>query len=328
LDLPAEAGRRVPTSHKGVQVEVVQVFHSFMLAQVGAVDSPGAPENPAVRFRIVGSPAENEQHLSFTKFPEFRVEPPEGETWLVRGGEWEPNADAGVEQQLAIVHEAEGRWVPWTSWHDPTDGAPLSPDETRTLDNGRLSIRVLDEAERGVLSRVVVQTSKEVQNPVLLVRLVEDGKGEETPRHAGLISSLWRPTVRRADVKPNEVWLFHGDAFQFETPQGPIDVAYRTRNIPLVRYPARGLPGGAVPRNLDGASFESDALIHPPAGEPSATTSTAESSVEIRGTCSTRRASNGTSGRSPSFRSRAIRACSFHSWDTACLSPASCSYSS
>ena len=270
LDLPAESGRLVQTSRKGVQVEVVQVFHSFMLAQGGAVDAPGAAENPAVRFRIVGSSAPNEQHLAFTKFPEFRVEPPDGETWLVRGGEWQPNADAGVEKQLAIVHEGEGRWVPWTSWHDATDGTPLATDETRSLDGGRLSLRVLDEAERGVLSRVVVQTSKEIQNPVLLVRLVEDGKAEgDAPHHAGLISSLWRPEVRRADVEPNEVWLFHGDQFQFTTPQGPIDVTYRTRSIPLQfgiqleDFREEQYPGISM-----AASFESDVLVHPAVGDP------------------------------------------------------------
>jgi hypothetical protein len=271
LTIPRQPGSLVPTSRKGVQVEVVQVFRSFMLAGGGAVDAGGAPENPAVRFRIVGSPSAHEEHLAFSKFPEFRMEAPEGETWLARGGEWQPSADGGAEQQLAVVHEGEGRWVTWSSWHDPADGTPLARDETRTMDGGRLSIRMLDEAERGVLSRVVVPTSKEVQNPVLLVRLVEEGKGGEpdAPRRASLVSSLWRPSVRRAAVDPNEVWLFHGEQFRFDTPHGPVDVTYRTRNIPLdfgvqlddfreERYPGISMA----------ASYESDVTIHPPQGDP------------------------------------------------------------
>lgn len=272
LELPDEPGRLVPTSHRGVKVEVVRVFRAFVLSDGGAVDASDKPENPAVRFRIVGSPAGREEHLAFTLFPEFQVEPPDGETWLVRGGEWTPSAAAASERQLAIVHEGEGRWVPWSSWHDPTDGTPLSRDETRTLDGGRLSLRVLEEAERGVLSHVVVQTSKEVQNPVLLVRLVEKGKSDEasTPRRATFVDALrWRPSVRRADVDPNEVWLFHGETFRFETPDGPIDVAYRTRSIPLAfgiqleDFREEQYPGIAM-----AASFESDVMIHPPEGEP------------------------------------------------------------
>ncbi|MFN8179924.1 MAG: cytochrome c biogenesis protein ResB [bacterium] len=272
LDLPSQVGSLVPTSRPGVKVEVIKVFHSFVLTQGGPADARDSPDNPAVRFRLVGSSSEHEVHLAFTKFPEFRTDPPAGETWLASGGQWEPTEDAGAAKQIAIVHEAEGRWVPWTSWRDAADGAPLSTTENRALQGAGVTLRLLDETEHGVLSRVVVQTAKDIQNPVLHVRLVERGKGSdsEAPRRASLVDALrFRPDVRPVAVTPNDVWLFHGEPFRFDTPKGPINLEYRSRSIPLnfaihlddfreVQYPGISMA----------ASFESHVTVHPPIGSP------------------------------------------------------------
>jgi hypothetical protein len=268
LDVPVDASLPLATSRRGVQVQVVRVFQSFVLVEGGATDASDQPDNPAVRFRIVGSPSGSEEHLAFTKFPEFRAEPLEGETWLVTRGEWQPGADAaGAPREVLVAHEGPGRWVAWTSWKDPADGAELALDRTVALDGGRLSLRILAESERGVLSRVVVKTSEEVERPVLLLALVERTQ-EGGP--AGLAAALGLGAgTRRAPIDPNEVWLFHGESFRFETPQGPVDVSYSTRSIPLDfaihldDFREETYPGVSL-----AASFESHVTVHPAAGEP------------------------------------------------------------
>jgi hypothetical protein len=42
-----------------------------------------------------------------------------------------------------------------------------------------------------------------------------------------------RPAVRPAAVEPVEAWVFHGEGYRFESPQGPIEVRYEGRSIPL-----------------------------------------------------------------------------------------------
>ncbi len=267
FDVPLRPGASFATSVPGVRVEIVQVFRAFMLADGGAVDASDKPENPACRFRVL-RPDGREEHLSFSKFPEFKVDPPEGESWLVTHGAWEPAAGlGGFEREVLIEHAGEGRWLTWTSGGDPSDGAVLDRDETRELANAGVLLRVLEAADHGVLARVVVKESDEVQRPVLLVRLVQESGGDN-PAEAAFLGALRRETFERAATEPNEVWLFHGESFRFETPSGPLDVYFRTRNIPLDfaihldDFREETYPGISL-----AASYESHVTVQPSAGE-------------------------------------------------------------
>jgi hypothetical protein len=132
LDVPLTATSSLPTSVPGVRVDVLQVFRAFMLAEGGAVDASDKPENPAIRFRVVRSDG-NEEHLAFTKFPEFRVDPPEGQTWLVTHGPGSRGARRRVRSRGRDRTRGEGRWITWTNWGEPSDGSVLEMNETREL---------------------------------------------------------------------------------------------------------------------------------------------------------------------------------------------------
>jgi hypothetical protein len=265
FDVPVRPGASLNTSVPGVRVEVVQVFRAFMLAEGGAVDASDKPENPAIRFRVV-RPDGREEHLAFTKFPEFRVDPPEGETWLATHGAWEPGA-GGFAREIVLEHAGEGRWLPWTSWGDRGDGAALDRDETRELADAGVLLRVLEESDHGVLARVVVKESDEVRRPALLVRLVEEA--EAGPARAAFLGALRRGAWERADADPSEVWLFHGESFRFETPSGPLDVHFRTRSIPLDfaiqldDFREETYPGTSL-----ASSYESHVTVQPSGAEP------------------------------------------------------------
>jgi hypothetical protein len=129
-------------------------------------------------------------------------------------------------------------------------------------------LRVLDASDHGVVSRIVVKESDEVRRPVLLVRLVEAEEGTE-PAKAGLLGAFGRSEYQRADLDPNEVWLFHGESFRFETASGPLDVHYRSRSVPLDfaihldDFREETYPGVSL-----AASYESHVTVRPTGGEP------------------------------------------------------------
>ncbi len=267
IAVPAGGGV-LATSRPGVKVHVERIFRSFVLTQEGASDASTNLDNPAVRFRVVGSPSDAENHLAFTKFPDFRVDPPEGETWLVSGGGWEPSGEeSGFGRELLVAHSGPGAWTVWTSWGDPADGAPLALDEVVTVGaaDDPIRLRLLQAADAGVLGRTVTKASDDLMRPVLLVRLVEPHGNGPTPLAALGIGRTWR----RAETNPNEVWLFHGEKFRFDTPEGPVDVAFDSRAIPLDfeihldDFREETYPGISL-----AASYESHVTVKPEAGEP------------------------------------------------------------
>ena len=197
------------------------------------------------------------------------MDPPEGQTWLVTHGAWEPAAHAGAfAREVVIEHAGEGRWVTWTNWGEPTDGSVLEMNETRELAGAGVLLRALESADHGVLARTVVKESDEIRRPVLLVRLVEEAGGG-APANAAFLGALRRPVVQVADADPNEVWLFHGESFRFETASGPIDVQFRSRSVPLdfsihlEDFREETYPGISM-----AASYESHVTVQPAAGEP------------------------------------------------------------
>ena len=261
-------GGVVATSRPGVKVEVQRIFRSFVLAQEGATDASDKLDNPAIRFRVVGSPSASEDHLAFTKFPDFRVDPPEGETWLVAGGGWDPSGESsGFARELVVAHAGPDEWNAWTNWGDPADGKPLKRDAVTAFggDEAKIYLRILDAADQGVIGRAVTKASDEVRRPVLLVRLVEPHGGGATPLAALGIGR----SFRRAETSPNEVWLFHGERFQFDTPEGPVDVSFDSRAIPLDfaihldDFQEHTYPGVSL-----ASSYESHVTVKPDTGEP------------------------------------------------------------
>lgn len=267
LEVPAGGGV-LATSRPGVKVDVQRIFRSFVLTQEGAADASSNLDNPAVRFHVVGSPSSSEDHLAFTKFPDFRVDPPEGETWIVAGGGWEPaGEDSGFGRELLVAHTGPGAWNVWTSWGDPADGAPLEPDAVATFgpESDPVRLRVLQASDAGIIGRTVTKASDDLMRPVLLVRLVEPHGNGATPLAALGIGRTWR----RAETNPNEVWLFHGEKFRFDTPEGPLDVAFDSRAIPLDfsihldDFREETYPGISL-----AASYESHVTVKPDSGDP------------------------------------------------------------
>lgn len=266
LDVPPGGGV-VATSRRGVKIDVQRIFRNFVLTQDGATDASTELLNPAVRFHVVGSPG-TEDHLAFTKFPDFRVDPPEGETWLVAGGGWEPDAAAAdFERELVLVHSDPATWHAWTSWGDAADGKALETGKVAQFgpEDDRIHLKVLAQEDRGVIGRTVTKASDEVQRPVMLLRLVERGGGGLPVLAALGVGAQYR----RADTTPNEVWLFHGEQFRFDTPDGPVQVSFDSRSIPLdfgIRlddFREETYPGVSL-----AASYESHVTVTPASGEP------------------------------------------------------------
>ncbi|NNE43915.1 MAG: hypothetical protein HKN12_06885 [Gemmatimonadetes bacterium] len=269
IHVPMHSAEPIPTSREGVSVEVSQVFRSFTLTEEGHADAVGSPANPAIRFQIHG-PHGHEDHFSFTAFPEFRRTPPDGEEWILSHAVWEPDPHAFHDHEnleVAIVQEAPERFVTYTSWGDPTDGMPVTVGETRSFPSRTVMLRILDAADHGRLSRTVRKVSDEVIRPVIKVELME--RAGDDVRVASPVNWLrGRPAVRPADVTPNEAWVFHGENYVFDTPAGPVDIAYKGDTIPLEfgihlddfreeRYPGISLA----------ASFESHVRVQPDGGE-------------------------------------------------------------
>lgn len=276
VHVPAAYSDPIPTSRPGVSVQVEQVFRSFTLTGDGHTDSADGPENPAIRFRV-NRPDGSEDHFAFTAFPEFRMTPEEGEVWAVSRGEWQPDpewlghgpaADDSATAEVAVVREAPGRYVTWSSWGSSTDGTPLGLNETRSYPERSVLLRIVDAADHGRLSRTVNKVSDDVIRPVIRVALVQ--RSGEEPLHVASFVNLirGRPEVVPADVEPSEAWVFHDEDYRFDTPEGPIQVAYRGRSIPLPfgihledfreeKYPGISLA----------ASYESHVLVQPDNGQ-------------------------------------------------------------
>jgi hypothetical protein len=271
--VPREAGARLATSRPGVEVEVVRVFRAFTLTEEGAIDSPHRSENPAIHFRV-RHPDGVEDHYAFTNFPEFRPQPPEGETWILDHAAWKPEAEAlraaAPRLEVALVREAPGRFRTYTSWGDSLDGRELALGEERLFSGHSVFLSVLEAAERGRLLPSVKKASEEIMRPVVRVRLVETVE-EEHPLHLASLFHILRgrPPVRPVPVEPNEAWIFHGESHEFQTPRGGVRVAYRRRTIPLdfsIRledFREETYPGTAL-----AASYESDVIVEPRDGEP------------------------------------------------------------
>ena len=269
VTVPQDA-ERVTTSRSGVEVEVLQVFRSFTLTSEGHADAVDKPANPAIRFRVVGGPSSREEHFSFTEFPEFRAEAPEGESWLLSYGAWTPDpATLGhqVGQEMLLVPEGHDRVRVFTSWgHGPPEGEVLEAGHTHSFDH--VLLHVLKVEEKGRLVREVVKASDEVMRPVIRVNLMQEGDaGVQT---ASFVDRLGlRPSVRPADVEPNRAWLFHEEAFHFETDHGPIDLRFETRFVPLdFAIHLHDFVEEKYPGISTAASFESHVTVHPRGGEP------------------------------------------------------------
>jgi hypothetical protein len=267
----SDAGVPIPTSRPEVTVEVQQIFRSFTLTADGHADAVDGPENPAVRFHVHG-PEGDEDHFSFTAFPEFLIQPEEGEVRLLSHAEWQPDRDwlgrSGGATEVAVVREAPGRFVTWTSWGSPSDGTPLALDETRQYPERSVLLRILDAAERGRITRTVAKVSDELIRPVIKVALVERGGGQPVQAASFVRMIRGRPDVRPAAVEPSEAWIFHGEDFQFDTPEGPVQVAYHGRRIPLPfaihleDFREETYPGISL-----AASYESHVVVQPDSGE-------------------------------------------------------------
>jgi hypothetical protein len=269
IDVPTSLDSRIPTKREGIELEIVQVFRSFTVTKEGHADAVGKPENPAIHFLLHGSRGV-ETHFSFTKFPDFRAQPPDGADWLVERSTWTPGSrwtsdDGGRE--VAIVWDGTDSFRTFTSWNDPLDGVPLARAETRTFDQRSFFLRILDAAPHGRVSRVVVKTSDEILRPVVRVRLVEPVSSPVL--FASVVNAIkGAPEVEPAPIRPNDAWVFHQDAFTFETPHGPLDVRYEGRSIPLdfaihlddfreEQYPGIGMA----------ASYESHVRVQPDGGD-------------------------------------------------------------
>ena len=234
VEVPAQFDGRIPTTRPGVELEIVQVFRSFTVTHDGHADAADKPENPAIHFLLHG-PSGVETHFSFTKFPDFRAQPPDGTEWLVERSTWEPHAAwaaAGILREVAIVWDGTDSFRTFTSWGDPLDGSPIARAETRAFDGRTFFLRVLEAAPHGRVSRAVVKASDEILRPVIRVRLVEPA--EKAVLFASVIHALTGPPeVEAAQVTPNDAWVFHQENYTFETPHGPVDVRYEGRSIPL-----------------------------------------------------------------------------------------------
>jgi cytochrome c biogenesis protein ResB len=127
---------------------------------------------------------------------------------------------------------------------------------------------VLESADRGRLDRIVRKVSDEVIRPVVKVALV---RREEAGVRLAAVSSLLgrRPAVRSAEAIPSEAWIFHGEHYEFTTPEGPVRVAYEGQAIPLDfgihlhDFREEKYPGIAL-----AASYESHVTVAPDGAEP------------------------------------------------------------
>jgi hypothetical protein len=267
IDIPRGPDRYLPTSRTEVELEVVQAFRSFVLTEAGYADAADKPENPAIHFRI-HKPGGVEGHFSFTSFPDFRVDPPEGEEWIVSHAAWQPDHhalhDHGDLTETVIVETEPGRFVTYTDGGDPLDGSPLAVGETRVFQKSGMLVRILDAVERGRLTQEVRRASEEVMRPVLRVHLVEP-QGSAPLNFASPLEFLRRGrTTQAAGCDPNRAWLFHGTHFDFDTPHGLVRVSYEGRTVPLdfgihlVDFQEQTYPGISL-----AASFESHVIVHP-----------------------------------------------------------------
>lgn len=261
----------LPTSRPGVTVEVVQVFRSFTLTTEGHADAVDGPDNPAIRF-LVHRPDGDEDHFSFTAFPEFRVQPEDDEVEILDHAEWQPEEgwvpDAGDTAELAVVREAPGRYVTWSSWGSATDGAPLAIGETRSFSERGVLFRIVESADHGRLARTVTKVSDDVVRPVVKVALVQ--RAGRQPVQAASFVNLFRgrSDLEPAPADPSEAWIFHGEDFQFDTPEGPVRVEYAGRSIPLPfgihleDFREETYPGISL-----AASYESHVIVQPDDGQ-------------------------------------------------------------
>lgn len=261
----------IRTSRAGIAIHVDQIFRAFVLTESGYAEGVDAPENPAIRFHLVGPAGQHEDHFAFAQFPEFRMSPPEGEEHVLSHANWSPSsvAAAAPEGEVEVAFEwREGAIYTHTSWDHPLDGTPIAVGETRAFESPRVFLRVLQAASEGRISRTVTRTSDEVTNPVLHVRLEEEEAGSSM-RHAGLFDLLrGGRALHPASIDPNRAWVFHGTAHEFATPDGPITVRYESRSIPLAfgiqldDFIERSYPGIAM-----AASYESHVQVQPEHGD-------------------------------------------------------------
>lgn len=270
LEVPRRPDAPIETSRAALAIEIVQVFRSFTLTPEGHTDAAGQPPNPAIRFRVLGSQASQEEHFAFTKFPEFRAEAPQGEEWSVHHSEWTPDEQALVNRrgarELVLVPTAPDEYRAWTRWGDVMDGVPLTVDETHSFSGTFL--RILETSERGRIERTVVHASDEILRPVLSVHLVEAAQ-ENIVRRASFVERLTGGRdVGPASAEPNHAWVFHNEGYRFETEHGPVEVRYEGRSLPLDfaihldDFVEEKYPGVAL-----AASFESHVKVHPAVGD-------------------------------------------------------------
>ncbi|MGQ0722958.1 MAG: cytochrome c biogenesis protein ResB [Candidatus Eiseniibacteriota bacterium] len=266
LHVPQSLEGTLPTRRGGVSIEVVQVFRSFALTPEGHADAVDKPDNPAIRFRVNTSQG-TEEHFSFTAFPEFRMEAPEGEERILSHAFWEPE-HGGVlaAERLEVVLERrdDGSFATWTSWGDATDGAPLAVAETRGFGDQGVMLRVIEAADHGRLAGIVQKVSDEVIRPVVKVALVERDESRGLAVASMIDVLRGRPAVRPSAVEPAEAWVFHGESYQFQSPEGPIEVRYEGRSIPLdfgvhlTDFREETYPGVML-----AASYESHVIVEP-----------------------------------------------------------------
>lgn len=178
IQVPLVDGGAIPTKRPGYAIHIGQVFRSFAMTDSGLVEAPQGETNPAIRFHLVGPGDHHEEHYSFTAFPEFRMDPPEGKEHLLSHAQWAPNAksfDAAAVgtpsnlSEIAFEWRDPGTLVTHTNWGDPSDGQPIGLGETRAFAGANVTLRVLQSAREGRISRTVQKVSEEVQNPVVHV---------------------------------------------------------------------------------------------------------------------------------------------------------------
>jgi hypothetical protein len=265
------AGGTLSTSRSGFAVRIERVFRSFVVTRNGHAEGSGDATNPAVQFRLLKPQGEEEEHLAFANFPDFRRSPPEGEEWVLDHAAWKPNpaalASAEALREIALEWTAGGGIVTHTSWDDPLDGTDFAIGETRPFAAGQVFLRVSEAVASGRLERTIRRVSDEIRNPVIHVSLLADAGGDtETSWLQRLTGG---PELVPAAVAPNEAWVFLGEEHEFATPLGSLRVAYVQRTIPLAfeirldDFIEERYPGSAIP-----ASYESHVTVKPDAGEP------------------------------------------------------------
>ncbi len=280
------AGGTLATSRSGFSVEIGRVFRSFIVTRDGHAEGSGDATNPAVEFRLLKPRGEDEEHLAFANFPDFRRSPPEGEEWALDHAAWKPNpaalADGGALREIALEWTAGGGIIAHTSWDDPLDGTDLAIGETRTFAAAQVFLRVSEAVASGRLEHTIRKVSDEIRNPVIHVSLLEAvGGGTESSWLERLTGG---PELVAATLTPNEAWVFLGEEQLFATPLGSLRVGYAQRALPLdfeIRlddFIEEHYPGSAIP-----ASYESHVTVKPDAGEPFSTRIYMNHPLEIGG---------------------------------------------